>query len=102
ALQANDGSTVQLDEGASMNRQSGLNRRDFVKTASVVSATLLAGRGFTSAAETAPVGSPGSTPAPFRKAVKYGMVKHDGPMVEKFKLLKELGFDGVEMDSPNS
>ncbi len=28
------------------------------------------------------------------------MVKLDLPLTEKFKLLKEIGFDGVEMDSP--
>ena len=36
----------------------------------------------------------------FKKAVKFGMVKTDGDLVEKFKLLKELGFDGIELDSP--
>lgn len=42
-----------------------------------------------------------NTPQPFKKAVKLGMV-HDGAnILEKFKLLKELGFDGVELDSPN-
>ena len=34
-------------------------------------------------------------------AVKYSMVAGDAPMVEKFKLLARLGYDGVEMDSPN-
>jgi len=37
----------------------------------------------------------------YKKSLKYGMVKMDIPMVEKFMLLKDLGFDGVEMDSPN-
>lgn len=37
---------------------------------------------------------------PFRKAVKIGMVRVDGTLTDKFKLLKELGFDGVELDSP--
>jgi L-ribulose-5-phosphate 3-epimerase len=36
----------------------------------------------------------------FRKAVKIGMVGVKGSLTEKFKLLKELGFDGVELDSP--
>lgn len=39
---------------------------------------------------------------PFKKAVKIGMVAGDLSLVEKFKLLKELGYDGVELDSPNS
>lgn len=37
---------------------------------------------------------------PFRKAVKIGMVRVEGTLTDKFKLLKELGFDGVELDSP--
>ena len=36
-----------------------------------------------------------------KKAVKIGMVQIDGPLVVKFKVLKELGYDGVELDSPN-
>ncbi len=36
-----------------------------------------------------------------KKAVKFGMVEEDLSILEKFKLLKRLGFDGVEMDSPS-
>lgn len=36
-----------------------------------------------------------------KKAVKIGMVQVDGGLLEKFRLLKELGYDGVELDSPN-
>ena len=39
---------------------------------------------------------------PIRFALKYGMVGVEGSMVEKFKLLKRLGYDGVELDSPNN
>jgi L-ribulose-5-phosphate 3-epimerase len=34
------------------------------------------------------------------KAVKFGMIGGDQSLVEKFTLLKELGYDGVEMSSP--
>ncbi len=37
-----------------------------------------------------------------KKAVKLGMVRGNLSLLEKFKLLKELGFDGVEGDSPNN
>jgi L-ribulose-5-phosphate 3-epimerase len=37
----------------------------------------------------------------FKKAVKIGMVKAGDTLLEKFQLLKELGFDGVELDSPS-
>lgn len=36
----------------------------------------------------------------FFKAVKYGMVQ-GGSVLEKFQLVKELGYDGIELDSPN-
>ncbi len=35
-----------------------------------------------------------------KKAVKIGMVQVDGTLTEKFALLAELGFDGVELDGP--
>lgn len=79
-----------------MDNQSGWNRRDFVKAGTAVAAGVLAGRA--SAAED----SAGADKPRGRKAVKYGMIDVEGSMLEKFKLLKELGFDGVEMDSPNS
>jgi hexulose-6-phosphate isomerase len=34
------------------------------------------------------------------KSLKWGMVRHDGTVLDKFRLLKELGYDGVEIDSP--
>lgn len=36
-----------------------------------------------------------------KKSLKFGMVKEDLSVMDKFKLLKDLGFDGVELDSPN-
>lgn len=35
------------------------------------------------------------------KAVKYTMVDVEGSVEEKFKLVRDLGFDGIEMESPN-
>ncbi|MDH5398465.1 MAG: sugar phosphate isomerase/epimerase [Cyclobacteriaceae bacterium] len=37
----------------------------------------------------------------FLKSLKYSMVKTEGTMLDNFKLIKRLGFDGVELDSPN-
>lgn len=37
-----------------------------------------------------------------KKAVKYGMIQIPGTPTDKFKLLKKLGFQGVEIDSPSS
>ena len=36
-----------------------------------------------------------------KKAVKFGMIDEPISVLEKFKLLKELGFDGVEPNSPS-
>ncbi len=35
------------------------------------------------------------------KSLKWGMVKIDASTVEKFQLVKEIGFDGIELDSPD-
>ncbi len=49
----------------------------------------------------------GATPASrapersIRKAVKVGMIGVEGSLADKFRAVAELGFDGVEMDSPN-
>ena len=36
-----------------------------------------------------------------RKAVKFGMIGIKGTVQEKFELIKKLGFQGVEVDSPS-
>jgi L-ribulose-5-phosphate 3-epimerase len=36
-----------------------------------------------------------------KKAVKFGMIGGGGSVEDKFNLIKDLGFDGVEMDSPS-
>ncbi len=37
-----------------------------------------------------------------RKAVKVGMIQEGATFREKFELIKSLGFEGVEMDSPTA
>ena len=37
-----------------------------------------------------------------KKCLKFGMVEAKISIEDKFRLLKDLGFDGVEMDSPNT
>ena len=36
-----------------------------------------------------------------KKAVKYGMIGIKGSVQDKFELIKSLGFEGVELDSPS-
>lgn len=35
-----------------------------------------------------------------RKTLKIGMIKHSGGLVDKFRLAKEAGFEGVELNTP--
>ncbi len=69
-----------------------MHRRDF----------LLKAAGLAAASRAMPHLTPASSARlPLRKAVKLSMVQEDLPLVDTFRLLKELGFDGVELDSPN-
>lgn len=36
-----------------------------------------------------------------KKSLKWGMIDLEMSVLEKFQLIKKLGFDGVELDSPN-
>ena len=38
---------------------------------------------------------------PIKKSLKYSMVDEEMPVADQFQLLVDLGFDGVEMDSPS-
>ena len=62
-------------------------------------------REFLIAAGAAVVAAPALADEPkkpkLKKAVKYGMVGTKGSAKEKFELLKRLGFQGVEIDSPS-
>ena len=65
-----------------------VDRRTFVKTAGAA----LAGSALVGGREAAGVNLAGR----IKKAVKYGMIKEDTSVLDKFKMLKELGYDGVE------
>lgn len=41
-----------------------------------------------------------AAPRRFQKAVKYGMVTAGKTVLDKFQILADCGFDGVELDSP--
>ncbi|MEL6675404.1 MAG: sugar phosphate isomerase/epimerase family protein [Bacteroidota bacterium] len=70
------------------------DRRSFLKTSSLA---LAAGMLQPSLGWASPTGS---RPL-IKKSLKYGMIKEDLSLLDKFLLVKDLGFDGVEMDSPN-
>lgn len=47
-----------------------------------------------------PLSSSLNTPLKY-KSLKWGMIKEDLSVMEKFELVKELGFHGIELDWPN-
>lgn len=79
-----------------------MNRRGFITKAGAGLAGMVLG-GVAANAQPASGGVSGFQPtaARVKKAVKLHMVEGDYTTLEKFRLLKEIGFDGVELNSPN-
>jgi L-ribulose-5-phosphate 3-epimerase len=76
-------------------------RRSFLRAGSMaLAAPLLFGQGLHPARAAEATSPKGSLQGRLYKTLKIGMVKLPGSLTEKFKVLKEVGFDGVEMDSP--
>jgi hexulose-6-phosphate isomerase len=67
-----------------------LDRRNFLKASAAASAALAVHAGSLQAAA--------AGPARLKKAVKLSMVQGNMSLAEKFKMLKELGFDGIDID----
>lgn len=70
-----------------------MNRRNFL------SATAVAG----TALATTPIQRILAADAPSKriyKSIKFGMFQHEGSVEERFKILQDIGYDGVELDSP--
>ncbi|MDZ4687816.1 MAG: sugar phosphate isomerase/epimerase family protein [Planctomycetaceae bacterium] len=68
-----------------------LTRRTFLQATGVAAAAALVGTTSLRAAD---------KPLKLRKAVKFSMVGGNAPLVEKFKMLKAVGFEGIDMDRP--
>jgi hexulose-6-phosphate isomerase len=71
-------------------------RRSFLRSSGLGLAAALS-----TGARLAPAGQETSSERPIRKAIKIGMAPRDLPLVDRFRLIKACGFDGVDMDSPN-
>ncbi|HLQ99030.1 MAG TPA: sugar phosphate isomerase/epimerase family protein [Sphingobacterium sp.] len=73
-------------------------RKDFIKSAS-----LLIGGGiispFLNASDKLNFQNP-PVSMELKKGIGFGMIQEDLSLLDKFKLVKDLGFDGVEFDSP--
>jgi len=75
-----------------------IERRTFLQNSA---AALTASLAFGAATPRPAAAKPAEKKRHLLKAVKIGMVAGDLSMLEKFELVKELGFDGIELNSPN-
>ena len=75
-----------------------ISRRNFLRAGTAaLAAPCLLGR---HSLEAATADAPTSLRGRLYKTLKIGMVDLPGSLTDKFKVLKEVGFDGVEMDVP--
>ena len=76
-------------------------RRTFLKQSALATASL-AFLSNTHCATTSPTTKIPLTAQPLiKKSLKFGMIKEDLSILDKFKLVKDLGFHGIELDSPS-
>lgn len=77
-----------------------MNRRHFLTTAAAAATAAASSTPVLLQAQETTAAPAGAVKPRFQFSVKYGMIGEPGLSVtDKFKLLKELGYDGVEMDS---
>lgn len=76
------------------------NRRDFMKHAGIATFSAAALSSFS--VKTQPVQAAESAAHGIKKAVKIGMVQEGETFLDKFKLVKSLGFDGIELAAPTN
>lgn len=72
-------------------------RRDVLKLGAAAAGAMAVGAGTVMAAQSE---TSERYRRPFKKAVMWDMIKQGSTVLEKFQVLKEAGFDGVEMNSP--
>lgn len=70
------------------------DRRHFLKTTAAAAAATVPFLGS--------AGQAADNKPKLRKAVKFGMIKEGKSIQEKFELIKSLGFEGVELNSPSN
>lgn len=79
-----------------------MRRRDFIKSATVLTTGMVAAPGLVSAENISSFARE-KEPAKavkMKKALGYGMIQDELSLVDKFKMVKEIGFDVIEFNSP--
>lgn len=74
-----------------------MQRRDFIRNATLI--TTAAGVIGTAGAVAKQRPAHGLK---LKKSLKYNMLNEDLPIMDRFKLFRDLGFDGVELETPNN
>jgi hexulose-6-phosphate isomerase len=74
-------------------------RRDFLAQSAALGAAMTLSASLSTSSHAADAPAPAGKKRPWKKAVMIGMVK-GGTILEKFQILKEAGFDGVELNAP--
>ncbi|KPL26432.1 MAG: xylose isomerase [Bacteroides sp. SM1_62] len=88
-----------------------MKRKEFIKTSTgLIAASALPLSAIASATRSSNMTESFTAPRPEEKSIKhldlkkslvFGMIDEDLSLADKFKLVKDLGFDGVELNSPN-
>ena len=80
-----------------------MNKRDFIKSAAVMAGVsaitpLATVSGINKAPSMTAEQKP--TKVTLKKALVFGMIQDEGSLTDKFKIARDAGFDGVELNSP--
>ncbi len=71
-----------------------MQRKDFIKSLGILGTAALTSQAFAN-----PFGLT-ANPVKIKKGIGYWMIKEELSVLDKFKLVKDLGFDGIEFNSP--
>ncbi len=77
-----------------------INRRDMMSRTALLGAALGAGVWTPQGATARPAKRQKAARKPILKSLKFGMIGEKLPILDKFKLVQDLGYDGVELNSP--
>lgn len=75
-----------------------MDRKSFIKSAGLIAGAALTGSAIQAA--TPVFSSHIGSPSKLKKGLGYDMIQEDLSLLDKFKLVKDLGFDGIEFNTP--